>query len=74
MQINLSELPYVKVAMVVITLFFGYRLLEINVFQNLQRARAVVAARSQLQQCNVSLSKANQRVTILTANLAKAGK
>jgi len=73
MQINVSELPYFKVAMVVVTLFFGYRLLEINVVWNIQRSRAVQAAQAQLQQCNTSLSQANQRVTTLV-NAAKAGK
>lgn len=73
MQINFSEIPYVKVAAVVVALFFGYRLLEINVFWNLTRSRAVLAAQTQLRTCNTSLAKANQRVKTLL-NAAKVGK
>ena len=73
MQVNISEIPYVKVAAVILILFFGYRLVETNVIFNIQRSRAVQAAQQQLQQCSARLDQAKQRVTTLM-NAAKAGK
>jgi len=71
MEIRMSEIPLVKIAAFVLTVWFGYLMAETFVMGRYRRASYTGKVENALNQCNAKLGKAQ---TALTQALSKKGK
>lgn len=68
MQVNISDIPYAKMCFIVLTLFFGYKLVDTIIIANLQQRAKINQLSNGYSQCQDTLRKAQDA---LRAALAK---
>jgi len=68
MTVNVTDIPFVKIAAVVLTIWFGYLMAETFIISRVRRATYTGRVENTLKQCNTKLGQAQ---TALTQALSK---